>query len=67
MPSDANYFMVEIGEDVELMAFEFEKRGVLVGRKFPPYDSWLRVSIGTAEEMTKFVKAFKEILPQVKG
>jgi histidinol-phosphate aminotransferase len=67
MPSDANYFMVEIGEDVDLMSFEFEKRGVLVGRKFPPYDSWLRVSIGTADEMTRFVKAFKDILPRVKG
>jgi histidinol-phosphate aminotransferase len=66
MPSDANYFMVEIGEDVDLMSFEFEKRGVLVGRKFPPYDTWLRVSIGTEEEMKRFITAFKAILPSVK-
>jgi histidinol-phosphate aminotransferase len=66
MPSDANYFMVEIGEDVELMNYEFEKRGVLVGRKFPPYDTWLRVSIGTEDEMKRFVTAFKATLPPLK-
>jgi histidinol-phosphate aminotransferase len=66
MPSDANYFMVDIGADVELMFFEFEKRGVLVGRKFPPYDTWLRVSIGTEDEMKRFVTAFKAILPAIK-
>jgi histidinol-phosphate aminotransferase len=66
MPSDANYFMVDIGADVELMSFEFEKRGVLVGRKFPPYDTWLRVSIGTEDEMKRFVAAFKAILPAIK-
>ncbi len=66
MPSDANYFMVDIGEDVELMAFDFQNRGVLVGRKFPPYDTWLRVSIGTEDEMNRFVAAFKAILPPIK-
>jgi histidinol-phosphate aminotransferase len=66
MPSDANYFMVDIGEDVETVSFDFQKNGVLVGRKFPPYDTWLRVSIGTENEMSRFMTAFKAILPPVK-
>jgi histidinol-phosphate aminotransferase len=66
MPSDANYFMVDIGEDVDLVSFDFQKHGVLVGRKFPPYDTWLRISIGTEDEMRRFVAAFKAILPAIK-
>ena len=66
MPSDANYFMVDIGEDVDLVSFDFQKHGVLVGRKFPPYDTWLRISIGTEDEMRRFVTAFKAILPAIK-
>jgi histidinol-phosphate aminotransferase len=41
---------------------EFEKRGVLVGRPFPPMTEHLRVSIGTADEMRRFMAAFKEIV-----
>jgi len=66
MPSDANYFMVDIGEDVDLVSFDFQKHGVLVGRKFPPYDTWLRISIGTEDEMRRFVAAFKAIMPPIK-
>ena len=29
----------------------------MVGRAFPPYNDWVRVSIGTPEEMKEFVKA----------
>jgi len=36
---------------------------VLVGRPFPPMLEHLRVSIGTAEEMDRFLGAFKEIFP----
>jgi histidinol-phosphate aminotransferase len=40
---------------------EFRKKGVLVGRPFPPMLEYLRVSIGTAEEMDRFMVAFREI------
>lgn len=66
IPSDANYFMVDVGEDVEAISFDFEKHGILVGRKFPPYDTLLRISMGTEEEMNRFVAAFKAILPAIK-
>jgi histidinol-phosphate/aromatic aminotransferase/cobyric acid decarboxylase-like protein len=42
---------------------EFRKRTVLVGRPFPPMTQHLRVSIGTADEMRRFMVAFKEIFP----
>jgi histidinol-phosphate aminotransferase len=63
IPSEANFFMVNVGRDVAPVAEEFKKRGVLVGRKFPPMNDWLRVSVGTEPEMAKFMAAFKELFP----
>jgi histidinol-phosphate aminotransferase len=63
IPSEANFFMVRVGRDVTAVAEEFKKRGVLVGRKFPPMNDWLRVSVGTEPEMARFTAAFKEIFP----
>jgi len=45
------------------VAEEFKKRGVLVGRPFPPMNQHLRVSVGSADEMNRFMAAFKEIFP----
>jgi histidinol-phosphate aminotransferase len=61
LPSQANFFMVHIKRPVQPVIAEFRKKGVLVGRPFPPMLEHLRVSVGTAEEMDRFVAAFKEI------
>ena len=63
MPSDANFFMVNVKKEVSGLGDEFAKQGVLVGRRFPPLNEWLRVSVGTEDEMNRFMKAFKEIVP----
>jgi histidinol-phosphate/aromatic aminotransferase/cobyric acid decarboxylase-like protein len=42
---------------------EFLTKKVQVGRPFPPMTQHLRVSIGTADEMDRFLAAFKEIFP----
>lgn len=61
IPSEANFFMVHIKREVSPVIAEFRGRGVLVGRPFPPMTQFMRVSVGTAEEMAKFTAAFKEI------
>ncbi len=61
LPSEANFFMVHIKRPVQPVIEEFRKKGVLVGRPFPPMTEHLRVSVGTAEEMGRFMTAFKEI------
>ena len=66
LPSEANFFMVHIGRQVQPVIEEFRKHGVLVGRPFPPMLEHLRVSVGTAEEMTRFTTAFKQIFPAAK-
>ena len=63
IPSDTNFFMVNTRTDVGPLGQKFAEKYVLVGRKFPPMDTWLRVSIGTDDEMKRFITAFKEILP----
>ena len=61
IPSEANFFMVHIKRPVQPVIEEFRKRKVLVGRPFPPMLEHLRVSVGTADEMSRFMGAFKEI------
>jgi histidinol-phosphate aminotransferase len=61
LPSETNFFMVHIKRPVQPVIEEFRKKQVLVGRPFPPMLDHLRVSVGTAEEMDRFMVAFKEI------
>jgi histidinol-phosphate aminotransferase len=63
VPSEANFFFVHIGRPVPPVIDEFKKKGVLVGRPFPPFVEHLRVSVGTADEMSRFLTAFREIVP----
>jgi histidinol-phosphate aminotransferase len=61
LPSEANFFMIGIRRDVQPVIDELRKKGVIVGRPFPPMTQHLRVSVGTDEEMARFLAAFKEI------
>ena len=63
VPSDANFFMVHLRRPVGPVVEEFRKKGVLVGRPFTAVPEHMRVSVGTPDEMTRFVTAFKEIFP----
>ncbi len=63
LPSEANFFMVHVRRPVGAVIGEFRRRGILVGRPFPPMTEYLRVSVGNADEMDRFMAAFKEILP----
>ena len=60
LPSEANFFMVHIRRQVQTVVDEFRARGVLVGRPFPPMHEHLRVSVGTADEMRRFLTVFRE-------
>jgi histidinol-phosphate aminotransferase len=64
VPSDTNFFMVNLKRPVVPVIDEFKKKGVLVGRPFPPLNEHLRVSIGTADEMSRFMLAFRDIMAQ---
>jgi len=61
IPSQANFFMVHIKRDVGPVIEAFRQRGIAVGRPFPPMTQHLRVSIGTPDDMAKFMTAFAKI------
>jgi histidinol-phosphate aminotransferase len=62
IPSETNFFMVNLKRPVVPVIDEFRKKNVQVGRPFPPMNEHLRVSIGTADEMNRFMVAFKDIM-----
>jgi histidinol-phosphate aminotransferase len=61
--SEANFVMIDVGTDVAPVIAALRTRDVLVGRKFPSLPNWLRVSIGTPEEMRRFLAAFRAVVP----
>ena len=63
IPSETNFFMVNTGRPAAEVRSAFRERGVLVGRDFPPMLDYLRVSVGSEEEMARFMTAWKEIMP----
>ena len=63
LPSHANFIMVDVGRDATPVIEAFKSRGILVGRKFPSMEQWLRVTIGTREETEAFLAALREIVP----
>ena len=37
------------------------QRNILVGRLFPPYDTWCRITVGTEPEVAAFLGALREV------
>jgi histidinol-phosphate aminotransferase len=62
IPSHANFLMIETGGDVGPLIEAFQRRKILVGRRFPSMPGWLRISIGTQDEMRAFMDALRAIL-----
>ena len=54
--------MVHLKRPIVPVIEEFRTRGELVGRPFPPMLEHLRVSVGTPEEMARFLGAFRDIV-----
>ena len=58
LPSEANFFMVDIKKEVKPVIEALRERGVRVGRRFAPMPTHLRVTVGTREEMQRFLEVF---------
>jgi histidinol-phosphate aminotransferase len=62
VPPQANFIMIETGRDAREMQSLMLRKGVAIGRPFPPMDKMIRVSIGTDMEMAKFRNSLVELL-----
>ena len=50
----ANFVMIDCLRPVKTVIKHFKSNGILIGRPFPPMDTWGRISLGTAEQMKAF-------------
>ncbi len=64
-PSQANFVFVDIRRDAKAFQEACRAEGVMVGRAFPPCDTWTRVSIGTMAEMERAAGVFRALLAPV--
>jgi histidinol-phosphate aminotransferase len=63
MDSQANFLFVEIARSAKGFKEDCARRGILVGREFPPLEkTHARVSIGTIDEMQKAGVVIAEVL-----
>jgi histidinol-phosphate aminotransferase len=61
-PSETNFVMVNIRRDSRAFREGCRRAGVVVGRAFPPLDTYVRISIGTMDEMQRAGVIFKRVL-----
>ncbi len=62
LPSEANFVMIDTRQNVKPLIAKLRAEGVHVGRLFPAMPNHLRVTIGTPEEMERFVGAFRKVV-----
>ena len=61
VPSEANFFMVEVGRPGREFSDAMAKNGVVIGRVWDAWPTKVRVTVGTKEEMLKFQAAFEKV------
>jgi histidinol-phosphate aminotransferase len=58
-----NFVFFDTGMPLPAFSERMKSRGVLVGRLFPPYDSWCRITVGTEPEVDRFLQALRASAP----
>jgi histidinol-phosphate aminotransferase len=62
IPSVSNCFMLDTGKPGMETAMALRKEKVFVGRVWPSMPNYVRVTVGTADEMKKFQDAYKKVM-----
>ncbi len=62
VPSVSNKFMVDVRRPGRDVVLAMRKEKVYIGRTWPSWSTYVRVSIGTQEEMNKFKAAFLKVM-----
>ncbi len=60
--SHTNFVFFKTGRHINELMPQMEKENVLIGRPFPPFYKWARISTGTLDDMKLFDKALKKVL-----
>ncbi len=62
IPSHTNFVFFKSGMEVQELIGEMGRKGVQIGRPFPPLTQWARISTGTMEDMKAFTGALGAVL-----
>lgn len=60
--SHTNFVFFKTGRHIAEMMAEMEKQNVLIGRPFPPFYEWARISTGTMDDMKLFDKGLRKVM-----
>ena len=62
IPSESNCFMVDVKRPGQEVRDAMAKENVLIGRVWPIMPNYVRITVGTQEEMSKFQSAFQKVM-----
>lgn len=62
IPSHSNFIFFHSGREIGKLNAAMRQEGVIIGRPFPPFTDWCRISTGTVEETEVFAKALKKVM-----
>ena len=62
LDSQTNFIFIKTGMNIAEFQPAMEKNGVIVGRPFPPYNKWCRLSMAKPEEMENFNTGMDRVL-----
>jgi histidinol-phosphate aminotransferase len=54
IPSESNMFMMNVKRPAQAFAQAMSRQGVIIGRVWPVWPSWVRVTVGSPEDMVRF-------------
>jgi histidinol-phosphate/aromatic aminotransferase/cobyric acid decarboxylase-like protein len=61
-PSASNCFMIDVKRPGGQIVSAFRNQRIFIGRVWPSWPTWVRVTVGTADEMEKFKTAFEKVV-----
>lgn len=62
IPSESNCFMVDVKQPGRQVQEAMAKQNVYIGRTWPIMPNWVRITVGTQDEMEKFQSAFQRVM-----
>jgi histidinol-phosphate aminotransferase len=62
IPSEANHFMIDTKRPGKEVREAMAKQNVFIGRTWPIWPTYVRVTVGTHDEMERFQNAFQKVM-----
>jgi histidinol-phosphate aminotransferase len=62
IPSSSNCFMLETNRPGRQVMAAMQKHDIYIGRVWPIWPTYVRITVGTPAEMAKFQTAFEQVM-----